>query len=188
MARTNQTARKQAASKSAIKGKAPRAGKKGLFVAKTPKNAPDVKRPHRFRPGTVALREIRKFQKSTEWLIPKAPFERLVRECAGEWSDHLRFTKSAVAAFHEGAEAYLIQLFEELNHCAIHTRRVTVMPKDFYLRIRIKAPYDKASAFYMSEKQRTKADGWVPRVEKKVVRKRKAKEPAPKEVATTSEK
>jgi histone H3 len=155
-----------------------------MLVTKKPKDAPDVKRPHRFKPGTVALREIRKFQKSTELLLRKKPFERLVRECAGEWKDDLRFTKTAIAAFQEGTEAYMIQMFEDLNHCAIHARRVTIMPKDFHLRIRIKAPYDKTCALYMSEKQRNKADGWVPRVETKVVRKRKSKAPASQAVAT----
>jgi histone H3 len=155
-----------------------------MLITKKPKDVPDVKRPHRFKPGTVALREVRKYQKSTELLLRKAPFKRLVRECAAEWKDDLRFTKTAFQVFQEGAEAYLTGLFEDLNHCAIHARRVTIMPKDFHLRIRIKAPYDKTCALYMSEKQRTKADGWIPRVQTKVVRKRKSKAPASQAVAS----
>ncbi|KAH0853557.1 hypothetical protein HID58_093075, partial [Brassica napus] len=74
-----------------------------------------VKKPHRFRPGTVALREIRKYQKSTELLIRKLPFQRLVREIAQDFKTDLRFQSSAVAALQEAAEAYLVGLFEDTN-------------------------------------------------------------------------
>uniref|UniRef100_J3M7K7 Histone H2A/H2B/H3 domain-containing protein n=1 Tax=Oryza brachyantha TaxID=4533 RepID=J3M7K7_ORYBR len=97
-----------------------------------------VKKPHRFRPGTVALREIRKYQKSTELLIRKLPFQRLVREIAQDFKTDLRFQNSAVAALQEAAEAYLVGLFEDTNLGAIHAKRVTIMPKDIQLARRIR--------------------------------------------------
>ncbi|PHU30442.1 histone H3.2, partial [Capsicum chinense] len=97
-----------------------------------------VKKPHRFRPGTVALREIRKYQKSTELLIRKLPFQRLVREIAQDFKTDLRFQSSAVAALQEAAEAYLVGLFEDTSLCAIHAKRVTIMPKDIQLARRIR--------------------------------------------------
>ncbi|KAM6576332.1 hypothetical protein CsatB_028169 [Cannabis sativa] len=107
----------------------------------TRKSAPatgGVKKPHRFRPGTVALREIRKYQKSTELLIRKLPFQRLVREIAQDFKTDLRFQSSAVSALQEAAEAYLVGLFEDTNLCAIHAKRVTIMPKDIQLARRIR--------------------------------------------------
>ena len=108
-----------------------------------------VKKPHRFRPGTVALREIRRYQKSTELLIRKLPFQRLVREIAQDFKvcvgvlgirqflahchcfqTDLRFQSSAVMALQEAAEAYLVSLFEDTNLAAIHAKRVTIQPKD----------------------------------------------------------
>ncbi|KAF1886471.1 hypothetical protein Lal_00045703 [Lupinus albus] len=127
MARTKQTARKSTG------GKAPR---KQLATKAARKSAPatgGVKKPHRFRPGTVALREIRKYQKSTELLIRKLPFQRLVREIAQDFKTDLRFQSSAVSALQEAAEAYLVGLFEDTNLCAIHAKRVTIMPKDIQL-------------------------------------------------------
>ena len=89
-----------------------------------------MKKPHRFRPGTVALREIRRYQKSTELLIRKLPFQRLVREIAQDFKTDLRFQSSAVMALQEAAEAYLVSLFEDTNLAAIHAKRVTIQPKD----------------------------------------------------------
>ena len=89
-----------------------------------------MKRAHRFRPGTVALREIRRFQKSTELLIRKLPFQRLVREIASEFKNDLRFQSSAVLALQEATEAFIVGLFEDTNLAAIHAKRVTIMPKD----------------------------------------------------------
>ncbi|KAL9237308.1 hypothetical protein vseg_011875 [Gypsophila vaccaria] len=132
MARTKQTARKSSG------GKAP---KKTLAYAVTRKSVPatgGVKKPHRYRPGTVALREIRKYQKSTELLIRKLPFQRLVRELAQNYKTDLRFQSHAVLALQEAAEAYLVGLFEDTNLCAIHAKRVTVMPKDMQLARRIR--------------------------------------------------
>ncbi|CAB0001066.1 unnamed protein product [Nesidiocoris tenuis] len=132
MARTKQTARKSTG------GKAPR---KQLATKAARKSAPatgGVKKPHRYRPGTVALREIRRYQKSTELLIRKLPFQRLVREIAQDFKTDLRFQSSAVMALQEASEAYLVGLFEDTNLCAIHAKRVTIMPKDIQLaRLRL---------------------------------------------------
>ncbi|ODM88850.1 histone H3, partial [Orchesella cincta] len=76
------------------------------------------------------LREIRRYQKSTELLIRKLPFQRLVREIAQDFKTDLRFQSSAVMALQEASEAYLVGLFEDTNLCAIHAKRVTIMPKD----------------------------------------------------------
>jgi histone H3 len=97
-----------------------------------------VKKPHRFRPGTVALREIRRYQKSTDLLIRKLPFQRLVRDVAQDFKTDLRFQSSAVMALQEASEAYLVGLFEDTNLCAIHAKRVTIMPKDMQLARRIR--------------------------------------------------
>ncbi|KYO47344.1 hypothetical protein Y1Q_0013172 [Alligator mississippiensis] len=90
-------------------------------------------KPHRYRPGTVALREIRRYQKSTELLIRKLPFQRLVREIAQDFKTDLRFQSAAIGALQEASEAYLVGLFEDTNLCAIHAKRVTIMPKDIQL-------------------------------------------------------
>ncbi|KAG9344877.1 hypothetical protein JZ751_010568, partial [Albula glossodonta] len=115
-------------------------GKKQLATKAARKSAPatgGVKKPHRYRPGTVALREIRRYQKSTELLIRKLPFQRLVREIAQDFKTDLRFQSSAVMALQEASEAYLVGLFEDTNLCAIHAKRVTIMPKDIQLARRI---------------------------------------------------
>ena len=97
-----------------------------------------VKKPHRYRPGTVALREIRRYQKSTDLLIRKLPFQRLVREIAQDFKNDLRFQGTAISALQEAAESYLVSLFEDTNLCAIHAKRVTIMPKDIQLARRIR--------------------------------------------------
>ena len=136
MARTKQTARKGATgAKAPRKQLANKAARKTTTVS----NLPDaVKKPHRFRPGTVALREIRKFQKSTELLLRKLPFQRIVREIAQEYKSDLRFQSQAVLALQEATEAYMVGLFEDTNLCAIHAKRVTIMPKDIQLARRIR--------------------------------------------------
>uniref|UniRef100_A0A4W5LUJ1 Zgc:173552 n=1 Tax=Hucho hucho TaxID=62062 RepID=A0A4W5LUJ1_9TELE len=99
MARTKQT---QLATKAARKS-APATG--------------GVKKPHRYRPGTVALREIRRYQKSTELLICKLPFQCLVREIAQDFKTDLHFQSSTVMALKEASEAYLVGMFEDTNLC-----------------------------------------------------------------------
>lgn len=123
--------------KSFSKSKAPRKSVKtdanGVPVEKKPR------RPHRFRPGTVALREIRRYQKSTDLLVRKLPFQRLVREIAeNACGKQFRFQGSAVAALQQASESYLVGLFEDTNLCAIHAKRVTVMQKDMVLARRIR--------------------------------------------------
>ncbi|KAG2485144.1 hypothetical protein HYH03_016130 [Edaphochlamys debaryana] len=139
MARTKQTARKSTG------GKAPRKQLATKAARKTPATG-GVKKPHRYRPGTVALREIRKYQKSTELLIRKLPFQRLVREIAQDFKTDLRFQSQAVLALQEAAEAYLVGLFEDTNLCAIHAKRVTIMPKDIQLARRIRGERATSSA------------------------------------------
>ncbi|KAF7331709.1 histone H3 [Mycena kentingensis (nom. inval.)] len=122
-------------------GKAPRkqlAAKSNAARKSTAAAAGGVKKPHRFRPGTVALREIRRYQKSTELLIRKLPFQRLVREIAQDFKTDLRFQSSAVMALQEAAEAYLVSLFEDTNLAAIHAKRVTIQPKDLALARRLR--------------------------------------------------
>ena len=97
-----------------------------------------VTKPHRFRPGTVALWEIRRYQKSTELLCRKLPVSRLIREITQDYKTDLRFQASAIAALHEAMEDYQVKLFEDTNLCAIHARRVTIMPKDMQLAQRIR--------------------------------------------------
>ena len=97
-----------------------------------------LKRPHRFSPGTLALREIRKYQKSTELLLRKIPFQRLVREVALNYKTDLRFQASALAALQEAVEAYMVGLLEDTNLCAIHAGRVMIQPKDMKLAKRMR--------------------------------------------------
>merc|ERR1712194_104301 len=97
-----------------------------------------IKKPHRFRPGTVAIREIRKYQRSTDLLIRKLPFQRLVKDLAHEKTADLRFQASALFALQEACEAYLVGLFEDTNLCAIHARRVTIMVRGIKLARRIR--------------------------------------------------
>ena len=99
-----------------------------------------VKKPHRYRPGTVALREIRRYQKSTDLLIRKLPFQRLVRDIAQSFQirgEVPRFQSTAVLALQEASEAFLVGVFEDTNLCAIHAKRVTIMNRDMQLALRI---------------------------------------------------
>ncbi len=133
MARTKQTARKSTG------GKAPRKQLASQAARKSTPSTGIVKKTHRYRPGTVALREIRRYQKNTDLLLKKAPFQRLVREVAQDFkTGDLRFQSSAVMALQEASEAYLVGIFEDTNLCAIHARRVTIMPKDMQLARRIR--------------------------------------------------
>ena len=132
MARTKQTARK------ARGEKAPRKNLAAKAAQKSAPSAGGIKKSHRWRPGTVALREIRKYQKSTDLLIRKAPFQRLCREIAEKLKLDVRFQSTAILAYQEASEAYLIGLFEDANLCVMHARRVTLMPKDMVLAHRIR--------------------------------------------------
>lgn len=109
---------------------------------------PPPERKRRYKPGTVALREIRKYQRSTDLLIAKLPFARVVREVADEFIEAnydssasavgLRWQSSAILALQEATEAYLVHLFEDANLCAIHAKRVTIMQRDIQLARRIR--------------------------------------------------
>ena len=85
----------------------------------------------------MALREIRRYQSTTELLIRKLPFAGLVREIAQDFKTDLRFQREAIAALQEAGEAYLVGLFEDTNLCAIHATWVTIMPKDIQLTCHI---------------------------------------------------
>lgn len=93
-------------------------------------NKPRVRKSHRFRSGTVALREIRKYQKSADLLIPKAAFIRLVREIATDYQTDLRFTRTALEALQEEAEMYLTEVLETAGEAALHAHRVTIDDRD----------------------------------------------------------
>ena len=95
------------------------------------------KKPRRYRPGTVALREIHRYQKSMELLIRRLPFQRLVRKIAQDYRSRLNFASGAILALQEAAEAYLVGLFEDTNLCVIHAKCITIMPKDIQLARRI---------------------------------------------------
>ena len=127
MARTKQTARKSTG------GKAPRQQLATKSARKSTPATGGVKKPHRYRPGTVALREIRRYQKSADLLIRKLPFQRLVREITQDFKGDLRHQSTGLLALHEASEAYLVSLAEDTNLCVIHAKRVTIMPKDIQL-------------------------------------------------------
>ena len=135
MARTKQTASKGPFSRYAgVRQLATKAARKAA-----PAQARVAQKPRRFRPGTVALREIRRYQRGTDLLLRKLPFQRLVRELT-QWigKEDLRFQSTALMALQEAAEAYLVGLFEDTNVCAIHAKRVTITPKDMQLARRIR--------------------------------------------------
>ena len=105
MARTKQTARKSTGGKAPRKELATKAARKGVPAGGV------VKKPHRYRPGTVALREIRRYQKSTDLLIRRLPFQRLVKQIAEDFKSDLRFQSTAILALQEATEAYLVCKF-----------------------------------------------------------------------------
>ena len=126
MARTKCTARKDEVGR-----------KPSTFVKKQPRSqtgqAMVQQQLHRYQPGTVALREIRRYQKSTELLIRKLPFQCLVHEILQGYGVGYRVTLAMMMALQEAAEAYLVQLLEDSNLCAIHAKRITIQPKDIQL-------------------------------------------------------
>ncbi|KAF2238493.1 histone-fold-containing protein [Viridothelium virens] len=103
-----------------------------------------AKTKRKYKPGTLALREIRQYQRSTDLLLSKLPFARLVREIALNTSGHgelLRWQSQAIMALQEAAEAFLVHLFEDTNLCAIHAKRVTIQQKDIQLARRIRGAW-----------------------------------------------
>lgn len=125
-------------------GGAPKRPRKSLAPQQARKEPQQSRKRRRYKPGTRALIEIRQMQKSTNLLIRKLPFARLVREIAQEYFSppgvQYRWQGSAIEALQHAAEAYLINLFEDANMCAIHARRVTLMQRDLRLAQRIKGP------------------------------------------------
>ncbi|PIC28090.1 hypothetical protein B9Z55_020120 [Caenorhabditis nigoni] len=135
MARTKQLARRSTGFANPTPMMPKTAPLAGIVMRKA---APPIMKPHRYRPGTVALREVRRYQKSTELLIRKRPFERLVREIAQDMKSDLRFQSSAIEALQEASERFLVEIFELTQLCAIHAKRVTITPKDIQLARRIR--------------------------------------------------
>ena len=144
--KTGKTPRKQLVTKNPAKKLTAAQARKNVAKANqaaqqnlgNPPRMGGLKRPMRYRPGTVALCEIRRYQKTTELLIRKMPFCRLVREIAQDFKTDLHFQAQAIMALQEAAEAYLVGLFDDTNLCAIHAKRVTIMPKDIQLARRIR--------------------------------------------------
>lgn len=113
----------------------------GHRIRKSPK-------PHRFRPGTVALREIRKYQKSTDLLIRKLPFARLVRQTGTRLAlEPPRWTPMALLALQEATEDFIVDLFKDTGLLAIHAKRITIKPTDLQLARRIRGPIHGAAPF-----------------------------------------
>ena len=138
MARVKQTACKSTGGKAPRKQLATKAARKAAL------SIGGCKKPHRYRPGTVALREIRRYQKSTDLLLRKLPFQRLAREITQNVRGDLRFQATALAASQEATMAYLIGLLEDTNLCAIHAKRVTKMPKNLQLSRQIQREHQSS--------------------------------------------
>jgi len=132
MARTKQTARKSTG------GKAPRKQLAGKMKRKTAPLDAGIKKPHRYRPGTVALRQIRRYQKSTDLLLRKLPFQRLVRDIAQQLRPDVRMQPEALQAMQHSLEHYIVSVFEDSNLSSLHAKRVTVMAKDVQLAQRLR--------------------------------------------------
>ena len=119
MARTKHTVRK------VLDGTAVRMVQASKNIAvKAPHKPPphQMQKRRRFRPGTVALREIQRYQKSTDLLIRRAPFQRVVQEIVRSFRNDLRIQAAAIKGLQEATEAYLVGLFEDSNLCAIHAK------------------------------------------------------------------
>ena len=141
-----------ASSKPPVKGgKQPQKllSQKLLCLGTTPTGG--IKKPHGYRPRLVALREIRRYQKSTECLIKRSPFQKLIWEISQEYcicpqgpgtlSMQVRFQSTAIAALQEAAENFIVGLFEDINLLDVHTKRVTVMLRDIQLALRIRGDH-----------------------------------------------
>ena len=120
---------KTAAAKKSVKSKA---------IKKSAPASGGMKRVKKTKPGTVTLREVKKYQKSTAMVLPRAPFQRLVRQICTDMDHELRFQSMALQALQEASEAYIVGVFEDTNLCAIHAKRMTVMKKDMDLARRIR--------------------------------------------------
>jgi histone H3 len=93
-----------------------------------------MRKPHRWRPGMMAAREICKLQKTTDLLIRKAPFQRLVQEVALKFGiSDLQMQSTAILALQEAVEYFMVDVFSDTNLCTSHGKRVTIMVKDLVL-------------------------------------------------------
>ncbi|CDW91851.1 histone h3 [Stylonychia lemnae] len=108
--------------------------------------ADEGRKSHKFKPGTVALREIKYYQKATRLLIQKLPFQRLVREIMSKYDAQYRVQSQALLAIQESAECYLTGIYEDANLCALHANRVTLKLKDIQLAMRIRGDQYKDHA------------------------------------------
>ncbi|CAI2383135.1 unnamed protein product [Moneuplotes crassus] len=138
MARTRQTSRKIYRKKFSRRNLGIKVENEAVFGAILQNDLAGIKKPHKFRPETAAFREIRKLQESTDLLICKSPFQRLVRDIALDFNIGLRFEPKAMLALQEASEAYMVNLFEDANLCATHGQRETVAPKDLELARRLR--------------------------------------------------
>ena len=102
-------------------------------AAKTRKNVGKKMKPYQYRPGMMALYEIQRYQKTTDLLIRKLPFQRLVRVTAQCFRSDLYFQANAIMALQQAVKSYLAGLMEDTNLCAIHPKHVIIMPKDIQL-------------------------------------------------------
>lgn len=138
MARTKQTARKSTGGKAPRKQLTTKAARKTATIT----SHPSIKKP-RFKAGTVALRDVRHYQKSVDLLVRKLPFQRYVKSTIQSQKVDVRFQGAAMAALHEAFEAYLVSLFEDAHLCAVHANRVTVMAKDVNLVVKLRGTDDR---------------------------------------------
>mmetsp|Transcript_30298 Transcript_30298/g.69725 ORF Transcript_30298/g.69725 Transcript_30298/m.69725 type:complete len:143 (+) Transcript_30298:94-522(+) len=137
MVKTKMTARPSITGKLAS-GKKAASNKAARKAPPAPEEDEANKKTKRYKSGHLALKEIKKYQKSTDLLIQKLPFQRLVKKVAEDIKTNLMFQSQAILALQEASEAYLVGLFEDTNLCAIHAKRVTIMPKDIQLARRLR--------------------------------------------------
>ena len=114
-------------------------------LPRQPHTAPGIGKGARYRPSTKALREIRAYQRGTELLIRKRPFQALVRQLALEavvskphFAGGIRFQSDALGALQEAAESFLVALFDDANLACMHAKRVTIKPEDMRLAQRLR--------------------------------------------------
>lgn len=111
----------------------------GRIVAKKESASNDaLKKKFRWRPGTVVLREVRRYQNSTDFLIAKAPFRRLVREIVSNLKESFRMSPTCVEALQESTELYVTSVLADANLCTLHANRVTIYPKDIQLALKLR--------------------------------------------------
>lgn len=130
------TAAGKASKKMSVKGKSMKA--KAVKKTAPAEGGMKDKRKVHYKAGTVALREIKRYQKSMNMMLPRAPFQRLVRSITQHIDPDLRFQSTTLVALQEAAEAYVVSLFEDTNLCAIHAKRTTIQKKDMELARRIR--------------------------------------------------